>query len=256
MPRAPIYSPEQQYNALLDTMTDMSDSKPRFIGLLYGELGTGKTVLSARVANAIGGRWLYIDTAEEFTTLLVNPRWQHLTKNLVRMRYVGASQLKAVAESINSKREGFNFDGVILDKSTSMADQEVIKVTRARAKDDPSKDPEEPKQPDTNVTTVIMKEAFQALIDTPCHVIHVASVRKDKDHRNIEVTGPGFMPKIGIAVTEPMQLVAHCTVSHQSRTASSVLEFGVKFLILQIKKQRFCFSSSVETFSKYKNRFW
>jgi DNA polymerase III delta prime subunit len=129
---------------LFDLMTDMSDTHPLLRAMLYGDSGVGKTVLAAQIAHKLGGRWLYVDYAQGFTTLTINPRWKYLTENMKRMQYQGMSQFEPLRDAINSDDPRFQFNGIILDESSSMADQNLLTVVKGRASKEPTKDENEP----------------------------------------------------------------------------------------------------------------
>lgn len=199
---------------LLDSMNDPEDDVVKILCMLYGESGVGKTVLAMQIAQAVcppGKQVLHIDFARGFDVLR-NPRWQHLAKNARRMQYRGLSQIEALAAALTAANPPEPFDKVgvvILDESSSMADNDLLTVVKARASKDPTKDPDEPKQPDMNATTQRVKRAMSALHAAPVHVIHLAHIRKDKDNLNIEVVGPSYMPKLSSKLREEMLVVGN-----------------------------------------------
>jgi len=197
--------------ALLGSKAPMEDSHPKLLGMLYGDSGTGKTVLAARIAEALGGRWAYVDYKEGFTTLAINPRWRHLTRFMQRFKYEGLSQLHVLSQAIQERVPGFEFDGIITDEFSSMCEKNLLDVTKARAKKDPGKDPSEPKQPDMMASTNLCKDAFNSLLAIDCHLLVLSHVRKDQDDLKISVTSPKFMPALSGTLREPMQLVGHVT---------------------------------------------
>jgi hypothetical protein len=203
--------PPDQLDALYELMAPMDESHPRFLGCFYGELGTGKTVLAAMAANALGGKWLYIDTAEEFTTLAVNEQWRPLIKNMTRMRYAGLSQFDALCTAIKEGTPGFQYDGIIIDKSSQIAERDLITVTRTKKGIGTINDPDLPEWPHRNVAAYRFRDALNKIISTRCHIIHVAGVRYDKNKMNIEMTGPGFSRSIYNAIADPMQIVGLVT---------------------------------------------
>jgi len=198
-------------DGLRNLMEPLNESQPRFYGCLYGDLGAGKTVLTAMIAHKLGGKWLYIDTAEEFTTLRINDRWRPLVTNMTRMTYDGLSQFEAIAEAIKGREPGFDFDGIIIDKSSQVSDRDLIRVTRTKQnlKSLVENDPDLPEWPHRNVAAVRFRDALDNLRKTRCHIIHVAGERYDKDKTNIEKVGPLFPRSIYNAIADPMQIVGH-----------------------------------------------
>lgn len=208
---------------LLASMEDLDDSNPRLLAMLYGNSGVGKTVLAVILAKAICPKdkeILYLDYKDGFSTLM-NPRWAHLRPGVKRMRYRGYSQIDTLTMALTAISPPPPFDKVgvvILDESSSMADNDLLLVTRARATKDPTKDPDEPKQPDMNAATQRAKRTFSGLHGAPVHVIHVSHVREDKDNLNIVVQSPAFMPKLSKSLREELNIVGMVTADEKEVT--------------------------------------
>lgn len=201
--------------ALESSMASMDDSVPAVRGIVYGESGTGKTVITMMLAQAIcppDKRILYVDYAEGFATLKAS-RWKHLTKRTDRMRYQGITQISTVADMYDDPNEAVNgrfrqYGVVVLDESSAMANQSLLTIVKARAAKDATKDPDTPTQPDMNASTNRVYSSVAALYRAPWHVLQIAHIRKDKDNLNIEVTAPGFMPALGGKLRQDALFVA------------------------------------------------
>jgi hypothetical protein len=60
-----------------------------------------------------------------------------------------------------------------------------------------------------NVATQTVSNTIHNLYTAGVHVIATSHSRKDKDSRGIEVTSPGFMPKLGSKLMGPPQVVGY-----------------------------------------------
>lgn len=90
---------------ILDRMQDMETEniQKTFFGMIYGGFGTGKTTLTAGIARAllkdIGGRALYLDSAENFASLDNIPV---LKKGLDRIQVKDPKELPTIAAAMKS----------------------------------------------------------------------------------------------------------------------------------------------------------
>lgn len=202
----------EEYLARLSaTMEDLSESTATFQAMIYGNSGTGKTVMSMQIAQEItpvGKNILYIDTASGWVSLNNHRELKERTK---RMKYINLAQLEALCTAIRTEHPPFNTLGsVIVDEASSIADTTLDEIVKYRASQDRAKDEDMPTQPDYGAATNRVRKAFMDLLTLPgIHVILVAHARKDKDNQNIEVTSPSFMPKLSQKIKQPLHLVAH-----------------------------------------------
>lgn len=203
--------------ALLGSIVSV-DQAPKFRGLLYGDSGVGKTVLAMQMAQKLisgAGKILFIDSAEGYATLQVNDRWRPLTTNCDRMQYKGVAQLSALAEAIKEKHPSFtDYKVIILDQSSSMSDQDLVTVSRARTIADPLRDePNENTWPDRNISYNRFREAINNL-SVGIHTIHLAHTGSQKDKAtNIEFTKPSYGPSLYESICDPMHLVGYVTAN-------------------------------------------
>lgn len=197
------------FDGLLDSMTNMVDVKPLARIMLYGNPGAGKTVLGMKMAQSLrkDGQILYIDTAQGFTTLAMNERWQYLTENTKRLPFDGVRQLNVLAEAINSDERFNNFTVIVIDETNTVAERDLALVARLRVKEKKSSDPNEVSWPDRNISYNRVKEMITNLQDLNIHIIHLAHARIDKDSVNIEITQPSFGPSQVSPILAPLQLV-------------------------------------------------
>jgi hypothetical protein len=192
-------------------MESLSTTVPTFKGMLYGVSGVGKTVHSVMIAQDItplDKDILFIDTAEGWVSLENHPE---LKNRVTRMRYVNLKQIEALCKAIRTDQSSFaNYGTIILDEASSAADTALDEVVKFRASQDRGKDPDTPTQPDYGTTTNRVRKTYMDLLTLPgVHVILVSHARKDKDNRNVEVTSPSFLPKLGQKIKQPLHLIAH-----------------------------------------------
>jgi ATP-dependent Clp protease ATP-binding subunit ClpA len=202
---------EEYLSRLQATMESLSDVRPTFKGMLYGVSGVGKTVHSLMIAQDItppDKEILYIDTAEGWVSL---ENHKELKARTQRMHYINLSQIEALCKAVRTGAEPFDrFGTIILDEASSAADSALDEVLKYRASQDRGKDPDTPTQPDYNTTTNRVRKSYMELLTLQgIHVILVSHARKDKDNRNLEVTSPSFLPKLGQKIKQPLHLIAN-----------------------------------------------
>jgi Cdc6-like AAA superfamily ATPase len=192
-------------------MEDLSAAHPSFKALIYGLSGVGKTVGAVSMAQEITSSYkkiLYLDTAEGWVSLQNHPE---LKERVVRMRYINLNQVDALVKALREKQDEFaEYKTVIWDEATSAADKALDDIVAFRASMDPSKSTDMPTQPDYGaVTNVFRKSLTELLAVLDLNVILVGHTRLDKDDRNVEVTKPNFLPKLGQKVKQPLHLIAN-----------------------------------------------
>ena len=186
------------------------DFKSQFRGMVYGASGVGKTVLAMQMAQKLvprGCKILFIDSAQGFATLQINQKWRDLTTNSIRMQYKNLDQLKAVAQALKEKAAPFdNIRVVILDEGSSIAEQDLIAVSKYRtAKDSERDEPNENQWSDRNIMYNRYTDFYYELSAAPVHIITIA--HETKDEKGTIKTRPSFGPKLYGKVTEKMHLV-------------------------------------------------
>jgi hypothetical protein len=200
-------------DALVTSMQDMEVTSPNFKGMLYGESGVGKTVMAIQIAQAItpvGKTIIYVDSVEGWVSLLNH---KGLTDRVIRMGYLGLSQIAAIVQAFDEQLEPFDKAGcIVLDEASTIARADLDNVVKARAKTTPGKDADVPVLPDMNVNTQRMRMAMMSLLQKDIHVIMCAHIREDTDQRTGKVyTRPDFMPKVSKSLREMLHLVGHVT---------------------------------------------
>jgi len=200
-------------DGLLDTMSDMEDASSVALLMLYGDSGVGKTVLGMQLAQTLSKKKiLYVDYAQGFTTLSINPKWKPLTKNVTRMQYKGLGQLDALADALLQGAEGFtDFDTLVLDESSSFLDAEVTRNFLAKTTSVKGRD-----FTDSEESTIYgasgrrFSSTMSKLHMTGCHVIHLAHKRTDKEN-SIVVTCPKYSGAPRSKLAQSLHLMGYVT---------------------------------------------
>jgi hypothetical protein len=196
--------------ALKAKRENLSDKHSNLKALIYGESGFGKTVETMKIAQAItptGKTIEFIDFLEGWVAL---KNHAGLTDRTNRQQYEGLIQLEFLAEAIAAKIPGFDTIGtVVLDEISAMAKADLDVVLKARAKQDASKDPNVPTQPDFYANTERMRRAVTGLLQLDINVLFVAHIREDKLSNGIVVQRPALMPAFSETFRQMMHLVTN-----------------------------------------------
>lgn len=214
----------ERLQALLESMKSPvdEDAAQNVTGILYGDNGTGKTVLAVKLAQAIvdlQGRVgdpnkpeiLFVDAVNAWRSLKNHPG---MLDDLKRIPYAGKEQLETLTDAIQWRPAGFeNVKVIILDEMSSMTDRDGDVVLAARVRDTvkfPGKDPDVLTQPDMGATTERMRRVVIRLLQQEISVIFVAHMRNDEDkEKGYQITRPRFMPKFSGTIREGLDFVAH-----------------------------------------------
>lgn len=170
---------------MLESMKLMSpeDDVP-CMGLIYGDVGTGKTTKAMEIMQGIipiGKKIVYVDSAAGWTTLMNFPWMMRDEKgelNVLQMPYFNIETLQALAQAIKEgKGEYANIGGIIFDEYTSMHDLDLNWVVQTRAtqaeKRGEFKDRFTPALPDYNAARIRSNETIQAFMATGIHQIFI-----------------------------------------------------------------------------------
>ena len=204
--------------ALLDTMSSGEDFVSKFRGMLYGPSGVGKTVLGMQLAKKLlsgSGKVLFIDTAQGFATLQLNDKWRHLITNTTRMQYKNLDQLKAVAKAIQNGAPNFtDYEVIVLDEGSSVAEQDLIQVSKYRTAQDPDrKEENENTWPDRNIMYNRYRDMYYTLSACDVHIITLSHEVKDD---KLNLTRPSFGPKLYASIVEKMHVVGRVIASESN----------------------------------------
>jgi len=196
---------QKTLDALLDTITPLVETEAYAKVLIYGESGTGKTVLGAN----FGEKVILVDSANGWVSLKNHPDVLHKVQ---RIEYKGLSQLDALSDAITEGK--LECETLVVDEISSIAVMDLDTVLKSRSAKDPSKDPNVPTQPDFFANTERVRRVISKLLALPCNVVLVAHVREDKDERTGKVmTRPAFTPKTRQTIVQQCHLVGYLTAN-------------------------------------------
>lgn len=229
---------QERLQALLESMkSPVDENAPQNVtGIIYGDNGTGKTVLAVQLAQAIvdlQGRIgdpskpeiLFVDAVNAWRSLKNHPG---MLDDLKRIPYAGKEQLETLIDAIQWRPPGFeNVKVVILDEMSSMTDKDGDVVLAARVADTakfPGKDPDVLTQPDMGATTERMRRVVVRLLQQEISVIFVAHVRNDEDkEKGFQITRPRFMPKFSGTIREGLDFVAHMSAQEVGTSDGNIV---------------------------------
>lgn len=193
MPTKRLPKIEQNMLNILKSMEDLTPTHFSFIGGIYGDMGTGKTVAGMKLLQAIvpeDEKILYIYTAQGLSTFNNHPE---LMRRVKTMKFERQEQLVAVAKAIRESKENpdkspmhaalASIGGVVMDEYSHMSklDQAWIVSTRATQfeEDGKFKDPHNPAQPDYLTQQARSNEVITAFMDANIHLMAICHARYD-----------------------------------------------------------------------------
>lgn len=207
---------EQMRQALMESVRSMDELTPSLKALIYGESGVGKTVAALEIAQALSKkRILYVDAVEGWVSLRNHPK---LRENVTRIQYEGLSQLQLIHDLFQAGDEwATQFDFVIFDEISVIAQLDLDRVLEGSVKRDPTKDPDVPVWPDMNAATQRVRRITIAFSRLDLHQIYLSHIREDEDKsKGYKVTRPEFMPKLSTTIRNGLHLVAYMSASEKT----------------------------------------
>lgn len=197
---------QKRLDALLDTVTPMVELKPYARALIYGDYGTGKTIMGCDYGEEV----IMVDSANGWVSLQNHPSVYKKVKQ--RFQYKGLSQLDALSDAILEGK--IETETLVLDELSSMAVLDLDVVLRARSAKDSTKDPDVATQPDYGANTERVRRTAARLLTLPCNVVLLAHVREDKDERTGRIyTRPAFTPKMRGTIIKDCHIVGYLTAN-------------------------------------------
>lgn len=197
---------------LLARMKDLDLSEPErdFAGLIYGPIGSGKTILSLQLAQALTqtGRILYLDSSDGWVSVS-GKKFAALRAGVTRLRVTTYADFAGVADALLKNAKGYeDFDVIIMDEATSIADKVIDEVAV-----DIHDDITQIEGRDYRPVQLLYMQALNKLHDTEgLSTILVAHDRVDKVGRGEDaptISSPGYPPKLGKEVAKIMHVVAY-----------------------------------------------
>jgi hypothetical protein len=189
-----------------------------FYGMVYGDIGTGKTVWAARLAQAITPEdkgILFLDTRRGFSALNDHP---DLKQNMMRVDISEPDDLTAMAQAILGGVEPWAYIGtIIIDELNVLAADNLVTVVRDRLGIPLDRAlTSVPEWPDYNANQNIVSSAVTALTNIDgINVIAVSGNKATKDNQGIEKHRADISPGLSKILTRDMHLVARMEASMQ-----------------------------------------
>ena len=200
-------------NDLLSRMADMENTEVDLLHriMLYGPPGGGKTVLAMMTAQSLkttGGRILYIDSKDGWVSLL---DWPKLQVDVTRFPYKSYADLPALAANIAKRTKGFEqFETVVIDEESSIADQVLDTIVRERLGTPPGDIPREnPDWTDYRPMGALIVKAVEAFMDAGVHVILVSHSKTETDARKVIKTLPADSAKLAGGLQKLMHVTGY-----------------------------------------------
>lgn len=198
--------------AVLSRIENMDDLSKKFLGMIYGPMGGGKTTLAMMIAQAItppDEEIFYLDSAQNWVVL-----GPDLTRRTQRVHLTGYLGVQGAGALVETGKLG-NIGTVVIDEHSSFFDADLQEVTQNNAKKDPSKSPDAPQWPDMNQTINRWVVNENMWIATGKNIIFVSHDRVDSDDKKVPVTAPNYLPKAISKLCRPMHLVGLVTADVQ-----------------------------------------
>jgi hypothetical protein len=197
LPTEPLPNvPQRAVNDLMASMFDPESEETPFLGCVYGDQGTGKTVAGMRILQMItdvSKKIVYVDTAKNRATFNNHPE---LKKRLKIMEYENMEQLLILAQSIRVNPSLKHIIGaVMVDEYSSAVKADRKWIVRSRSNQAEKagkdyKDPHHPSQADYLSSQIRSEEVVQAFLASGVHVMFISHEQVDKK----VVTRPDFAP--------------------------------------------------------------
>jgi len=194
---------------------DFNAIPKRELLMFYGDNGSGKTKLAVEVAHDItppDKKILYVDTSAGYETINNHPDlYKTVAPRMLVLPFTGEDQLNTLAKAIANKSQPFDSIGtVLLDESSSMAQQYLDVVVEYRCKNDGAKEKDKADWPDYNIAgnkwrkTIQLFERIQGV-----SLIEIAHQRVDT-RRKIEFISPAFQPTVGNETRKEKRGIFYC----------------------------------------------
>lgn len=199
-----------------------------FYGMVYGDIGTGKTVWAARLAQAITPAdkgILFLDTRRGFSALNDHP---DLKQNVIRLPISEPDDLTTLAQAILGGIEPYRYIGtVIIDELNVLAADNLLTEVRNRLGIGPDRAVTSvPEWPDYNANQNTLASAVSALTNIDgLNFIAVSGNKAAKDNQGIEKHRPDISPTLLKILERDMHLVARMEAKMQKTANDAPAEY-------------------------------
>lgn len=224
-----------KFDEVVASMMSARDLQPTFRSLIYGDNGTGKSVLAARVIWRLlkdDQYMIFFDTSEGWTSLLNIPEFLgpdgRLSDRIKVVPFEAYEQLRFFAQVIGEKKAPFDkVGGIVLDELSKMSEQDVLRVHEASLagkygeKERDRAEKQGPIQEGRDYQIALnrfLKMYYDVLErcskENGIHVVATAHVNEKKDKQGVIIgIEPKFSPKIGSAAKDLVHIVGYLTSS-------------------------------------------
>lgn len=197
--------------AILSRMTDINETVPRFMGMLYGPSGSGKSTLAAMIARYItppDKLILYLDTSEGWVAVRNIPG---LATGIKQLPFTTIEDAKTLIEGIASNERGLGVIGtVILDEASTMAAIDLDRIYSTRTQGtvvNPIDDT--PSWPDYRAA----QSRFRILLSQVARAqgLNCILCAHTRSNKTPPATSASFPPGLAEEVKKPLHLVGYLT---------------------------------------------
>jgi len=221
----PLTSSQRSFLNQLHSAIEVLDEKHTSLKcMIYGDSGVGKTVAAMSIAQQVTPPTksiIFIDSAEGWVSLDNHKNLKVRTNYIPWTKIENLEALEALAIAIGEGIHPWSTVGtIVLDESSSLANDDLDRVVFDRSKSTTGKDPDTPMQPDYNTTTNRVRKFYGDLIKvSELNVILTAHLRSDKDNMQREKISPSFLPKLSAHLRGMLHLVAYMTAEQMKGEA-------------------------------------
>jgi phage nucleotide-binding protein len=204
-------------DALLAEIAPVEDKHSKLKVLIYGDPGTGKTVLAAGAPAPllidVEGGSLSLRNHSELSTVEV-------------MRYVNVKQLELFASAASQSDSPFDkYESIIIDTFSELQKRDLDDIVKAAARKDPSRDPNIPIGPDYNKNTEHLRQIAAAFRDLDKHLIVICHAKEEKDERTGTLfVRPNLTPKLASTMAGIFDIVGYMSATGEGETRRRTLQ--------------------------------